>query len=171
MTASLPVVVFFVANILYCLAYLVTDIVWLRVLTIVAALCTFPYFIFQPQVMYSAVLWQSAFMLINVFNLILLYIRRRPVPLSDRESLVKNMVFRHFTSREAAELLKAAQWRDAAAGQQIVAQGENLDKLYLLYAGKISIIQHGQVVAYRGPGSFIGEIGYMTDAAATADVV
>ncbi len=171
MAVSLPVVIFFLANIFYCLAYLVTDMVWLRILSIIAALCTFPYFIFQQQVMYSAVFWQSAFVLINVFNLILIYINRKPVALSERELLVKNMVFRHFTSRETAALLKPVAWCSGLPGDQLVIQGETLGKIYLLYAGKIKIVQNGVTVAYRGPGSFIGEIGFMTNAAATADVL
>lgn len=170
MAASLPVTIFFFANLCYCLAYLVTDIVWLRILSIIAAVSTFPYFIFQQEVMYSAVFWQSTFVLVNIFHLVLLYRARKPVPLTEQESLVKNMVFRHLTSRETASLLKPAQWHAAGAGEKLVSQDQPLESLYLLYSGKIEIKQNGVVVAHRGPGSFIGEIGFMTGSGASADV-
>ena len=52
----------------------------------------------------------------------------------------------------------------------MVVQGQVLPGLYLLYSGKINITQNGVTVAHRGPGSFVGEIGFMTDSGATADV-
>ncbi len=170
MTDSLPVIIFFFANLCYCFAYLVTDIVWLRILTICAAFCTFPYFIFQQQVMYSAVFWQSAFVLVNAFHLLLLYRARKPVPLTAQETLVKSIVFRHLTTRETAAVLKPAEWHTAVEGDKLLSQNQSPGSLYLLYAGKIEIRQNGVVVAHRGPGSFIGEIGYMTGEAASADV-
>ena len=35
------------ANVLYLFAFLVRDILWLRILTVVAALCLVPYFYFR----------------------------------------------------------------------------------------------------------------------------
>jgi hypothetical protein len=37
-------VVFFIANSIYVISYMLTSMVWLRVLAIIAAISTFPYF-------------------------------------------------------------------------------------------------------------------------------
>ena len=37
-----------VANVLYLFAFMVRDILWLRILTVIAASCLIPYFYFQP---------------------------------------------------------------------------------------------------------------------------
>ena len=150
---------------------MVRDIFWLRVLTVIAALLTFPYFFFQPSVLYSALFWQSAFMLINLVNIILLIRARRPVPLTQDQTLLKDMVFRHLSSRETALLLSRVKWHRAEADQVLMSEGESLDKLYLLYAGNLRIERCRQPLAHRGPGSFIGEIAYMTGSASSADVV
>lgn len=165
------VVVFFCANLCYCFAYLVRDIFWLRVLTIIAALLTFPYFFFQQNTMYSALFWQSAFVIINLANIALLLHARRPVPLTEDQASLKDMVFRHLSSRETAVLLGKAKWQHAKADQVLMNEGEALDKLYLLYAGNLKIDRGGQTLAHRGPGSFIGEIAYMTGSTSSADVI
>ena len=38
-----------VANVLYLFSYLMRDILWLRILTVVAACCLMPYFYFRPE--------------------------------------------------------------------------------------------------------------------------
>lgn len=121
--------------------------------------------------MYSALLWQSMFVIINLANIALLLRARRPVPLTDDESLVKDMVFRNLTSREAAQLLGVAKWHVADAEETLMKEGQQLDKLQLLYAGNLRIDRAGQTLAHRGPGSFIGEIAYMTGSSASADVL
>ena len=37
------------ANVLYIFAFMVRDILWLRILTVVAAACLIPYFYFRPE--------------------------------------------------------------------------------------------------------------------------
>ncbi len=171
MTSSSVVVLFFIANLFYALAYLVRDIYWLRILTIIAASSTMPYFFMQPQVMYSALFWQSAFVLINLFNLIILIRARRPVPLTEDETSLKDMVFRHLTTRETAALLRCGRWCEGAPGDTLTKYGGDPEYLYLLFAGNLTIKRNDQTLAYRGPGSFIGEIGFMTGSAASADTV
>jgi len=47
-------VVFFIANSIYVISYMLTSMVWLRVLAIIAAISTFPYFYFQLEPLWSA---------------------------------------------------------------------------------------------------------------------
>jgi len=92
-------ILFFVANILYCLAYVVRDMKWLRIMTIVAAVATFPYFLLREEPLWSAAVWQSAFAGINVVNLAWLLREQRPVPLTDEQAGLHNLVFRGLTHR------------------------------------------------------------------------
>ncbi len=161
---------FFLANVCFCLAYLVRDIFWLRALTIVAALMTFPYFIFQSEVLWLALFWQAMFALINLMNLAHLYLARRPVPMTDQQQHLKNLVFRNFTARETKALIDCGSWHEGRQGDVLIRQGQQLDSLYLLYSGDVQIICDGEIVSYRGPGSFLGELHYVTGAATAADV-
>ncbi len=168
---ELPLLTFYLANACYALAYLVRSMLGLRALSVLAALLTFPYFIFQSQVLYSALLWQSIFAAINLFNIVRLLSERRPVALTEQQQHLKNLAFRNYSSREMLKLLEIASWRDGAEGQVLIEAGSEIDGLYLLYTGSADIIQHGQFLARRRPGAFLGEVHFMTGERTTAQVV
>ena len=171
LTAKLALVLFFAANITYCIAYVVRDMLWLRLLTIVAALLTFPYFIVQPSVLYSALLWQSAFALINFINVIRLLHERRPVTFTDDEEKLRALVFPNFTPYHLKQFLAKADWHTAAKNDVLFKQNETLSALYLLADGEVDILQNGKRIQRRLSGTFIGELSMMTGNATSAEVV
>ena len=73
------------ANVLYLFAFMVRDILWLRVLTVVAASCLIPYFCFRPEPLMAAIYWNLAFTALNIFWIVRLLLERRPVKLSAEE--------------------------------------------------------------------------------------
>ena len=162
---------FFTANILFCLAYVVRDMVYLRAITIVAALCTFPYFYFQDSPLYSAIFWQSAFIIINGFNLTVLLLRMRPVILSDLEEKLHLLVFRMMKKRDMLDLVKQGVWTELSANQNIVTQGDFINGLYVMVDGSASVIVEGEVKASLTEGDFIGEMSFITGKSASANVV
>ena len=172
MTAALSnsaVIVFFVANTIYCSAYIVKDILWLRILTIAAGLMTLPYFLFQGT--FSAVFWQSAFVLINVVHVVLLMIARRPIKLNTDEQILHDLVFRNFTTRQTRSILEIATWHTGAPIEILIVTGQQESVLYLIQQGRSEVFQDGQVVDWYGPGAFMGELRFITGEPAVADVV
>jgi len=161
--------VFFVANIIYCSAYIVKDILWLRILTIAAGLLTLPYFVFQST--YSAVFWQSAFVSINLVHVILLLLARRPVKLTDDQQMLHDLVFRNFTSRETRSVLEIASWHTGAPNEVLIVAGQQEPVLYLIQHGRAEILQNNRVIDWNGPGAFMGELRFITGEPAVADVV
>ena len=59
----------YTANILYLIAYLVEDILHLRLLTIVAACCLVTYFYSQAEPLMTVVYWNLFFVALNVLQL------------------------------------------------------------------------------------------------------
>lgn len=72
------------ANILYVLAYFTTDMLRLRVLTLVAACCLATYFASQPAPLWNVVVWNGFFIGLNLWQLIRLVSARRPLPAAVR---------------------------------------------------------------------------------------
>lgn len=163
------VVVFFIANTIYCSAYVVKDILWLRILTIAAGVLTLPYFLFQGT--YSAVFWQTAFVSINLFHVVLLIMARRPVRLTKDQQVLHNMVFRNFTTREVRSILEIATWHTGVPNELLIVSGQQEPVLYLVQNGRAEVFQDGQIVAWYGPGAFMGELRFITGQPAVADVV
>lgn len=59
-----------IANVLYLVSYYMKDMVWLRVLTVVAAGMLLPYFWFRPEPMVAPVLWNLFFIALNLYWLL-----------------------------------------------------------------------------------------------------
>ena len=59
----------YVANILYLLSYTVRDILYLRLLTVVAACCLVGYFYNQAEPLMTVVYWNVFFVAMNVLQL------------------------------------------------------------------------------------------------------
>ncbi|MCF7810884.1 popeye domain-containing protein [bacterium] len=168
---KLFVSLFFAANILYCSAYVVRDIFWLRVLTIIAAVCTFPYFYFQETPLYSALFWQSAFLIINAINLTVLFLERRPVDLSDDQKRLHLLLSRSFTPRELLKLLAFAEWKEAQQNEIIIKKGISLEKLQFIFHGMVKVEVDNKIVGHIQDGGFIGEMSFASGEPTSADVI
>lgn len=160
-----------VANVFYLFAYLVRDILWLRLLTVMASVCLSTYFFFRTEPLMPPIYWNLVFTSINVYWILLLLLERRPVHFKEAERKLYQMVFRTLTPREMQKLLNFAAWERAAPSQRIVKQGAPLDRIMVIYSGHVSVQVDGMEVAQLKEGQFIGEMSFLTDATTSASVV
>jgi len=168
---QLVLLLFNMANILFCAAYVTRNILWLRIITVIACLSTFPYFLTQDTPLYSALFWNSTFILLNAFNIAVYLYERRPVVLTDEERRLHLLVFSALTPRAMLKLFSFAEWRDVEPDTKIIAQATIIDELLLIYKGNVRIDVNGAEVAYIKGGGFVGEMSYLTGQETSADVV
>ena len=116
------------ANVLYLFAFMVRDILWLRILTVVAASCLLPYFYVRPEPLMAPIYWNLAFTTLNLFWIVRLLLERRPIKLTADEQRLCELVFRTMTPREMIKILKLASWHTADAGACFVERGKPLDR-------------------------------------------
>lgn len=159
------------ANVLYLFAYLVRDILWLRILTVFAATLLMAYFWVQPELGMTPIYWNLVFTSLNLFWIVRLYLERRPVRLNAEEQQLCELVFRTMTPREMMRILKLATWHDAAVDECFVAKEDSLDRLMVIYSGLACARVDGRDIATLQPGQFIGSISYITEETAPADIV
>ena len=159
------------ANVLYLFAFMVRDILWLRILAVVAAACLIPYFYFRPEPLMTPIYWNLVFTALNLFWIARLLLERRPVKLSPEEQRLCELVFRTMTPREMIKILKLATWEEAAAGECFVERDKPLDRLMVIYSGKACVEVDGRNVTELQPGQFIGSISYVTEETAPANIV
>ncbi|MGM0823848.1 MAG: cyclic nucleotide-binding domain-containing protein [Pseudomonadota bacterium] len=165
------IALFFIANTLFCLAYIVRDMAWLRAITILAALSTLPYFYFQSTPLYEAMTWQIAFIVINSFNLIVLLLQRRPIKLNEEEKWLHKTTFSLLNPRRMRRLLGRAETRELPPGGVLIEQGQELRALILVLSGSASVIVDGVKRATLYPGDFAGEMSFITGRLTSADVI
>ncbi len=159
-----------VANTLYLFSYLVRDILWLRMLTVVAATCLMPFFYFRPEPLMAPIYWNLTFTAINLYRIYFLLLERKPVQLKEEEQQLHRMVFRIMKPREMLKLLKLANWKTATPGERIVEQNTVLDNLMVIYSGNASVHVEGREVAKLREGQFIGEMSCITGGPTSASV-
>jgi hypothetical protein len=160
-----------VANVLYLFAFMVRDILWLRILTVIAASCLIPYFYFQPVPLMTPIYWNLTFTALNSYWIVRLFLERRPVKLSAEEQRLCELVFRTMTPREMIKILKLATWEEAATGECFVERDKPLDRLMVIFSGKACVEVDGRNVTELEPGQFIGSISYVTEETAPANIV
>lgn len=165
------VYLFFFANFLFCLAYVVRDMAWLRATTILAASCTLPYFYYQEEPLYSAMGWQIAFIVINAVNLTILLLERRPVPLTREQRWLHERTFRTMSARDMLRVLDKGQRNRLQASDVLIQANQHIDRLILLINGQAEARVGGQLKAALKPGDFVGEMSFVTGEPTSADVV
>lgn len=167
------VVLIHLANVLYLFSYLVKDILWLRLLTVVAGGVLLAYYALLPVPLWPAIAWNTVFLAINVRQIQVLLLERRPVHLPPEELHLYQLAFRSLKPREFAKLLKLARWDDIAAGQRFVTKGEALERIMVISKGRarVDVGAAAAALVELGPGRFVGEMSYLTGSAPSADVV
>ena len=161
-----------VANVLYLLAYLVRDILWLRILTVVAALCLLPYyFCCSEHPLYAPIAWNALFTVVNIVQIALLILERRPVFLGEDELRLYRTIFKTLKPREFLRLMGVAQWKRASPGQRLMEQGDPVTELMLLAHGSADIEVNRNRIASVAAGQFVGEMGFLTNQRASASVI
>lgn len=159
-------------NVLYLCAYSVRDILWLRILSVVAMFSLLPYYYCcGPAPMYEPILWQSVFIAINLVQIALLILERRPVFLGEEEMRLYRSVFRGLSPREFVKLVGLAEWKRAEEGEVLLRQNEKVQQLALISTGRASVELDDRHIAEVGPCQFIGEMGFLTEEPASADVI
>lgn len=159
------------ANVLLLASFLVSDILWLRLLNVLAGVSFIVYFAAGTPPAPAPVAWNALFLSINVVQVWRLLLERRPVRLRAEELSLYQLAFRTLTAREFARLIAIGRWEDAGPGDRLVEQGVRLDRILVLCSGTSDVVLAGARVAQLRPGQLVGEMGFLTDAKTSAAVV
>lgn len=163
-------VVFFFANTLYVVSYMLTSMLWLRVLAIIAAASTFPYFYFQAEPLWSALFWQSCFLVVNLVNLLILLYSMRKTHFDEEEERAYRLKFASLRPHEVRPIFERAERRSLSAGEQLLAEGQENHRLFLILEGQCRVLKRDTEVAMLGAGDFVGELSFLSGEPASARV-
>lgn len=163
MSVHNPIVWITAANVLYLISYSVRDILWLRILSVVAALLLIPYYELQPRPLTDAIRWNEVFIAINVYWIVRLSIERRPVHLTADEARLKAISFPSLTDQEAKKLFTMGAWDDVAPGVSLVQHDNQAQRFSVILRGSADVVHHGTKISELGQGQFVGTIDLNAD--------
>lgn len=158
-----------VAYSLTLLAFLVRDILWLRLMAIASHLCFFTVVYYRPPVPDWTVLpWFLVFLLINTLHAAWLIYERRLDRLSPEEERLRQVSFPALNRVSVKRLLRLGRWETLPEGASLTQEHQVPARMYLLAEGKVEVEVARRKVAILEPGQFIGEMALLAGQAASA---
>jgi CRP-like cAMP-binding protein len=144
------------SNLLLLISYSVRDILWLRWFTVAAALTKIPYFLSQPDVLWPPALWGLVFTTMNLYQIVRIYLERRPVVLSQDEQTLYDLGFGSLRPREFVSLVLAGEWKNAAPGDPVLTEGTPVSSICIAISGTVHIRRQDHDLGVLQPGHVIG---------------
>lgn len=160
------------ANIIYVVALMIKNIIWLRLFLIFGAVLeiTYSYFI-SPVHLWVNIFWAFMFILVNSYHLFILFKEKISLKLTEDEERLYKLVFFNIEKLTFAKMIKMAEWNIFKEGTVILKEGSVNDKLIVIYSGIAEVKSNNQTLAYLKDGNFIGEMSYITGEVISANVV
>ena len=89
----------------------------------------------------------------------------------EQFSILRTLKFFHdFSHAEIMEVLRASQWQDYLAGEEIVREGEMDDRFYVIVSGTAAVMRNGRSVGQIDAGDCFGETSYLRGAKRLATI-
>ena len=157
---------------LIAFSFLVKDIFWLRIVSILASLFSVFYNFYIPaDPMWLAINWNFVFIVVNVYHIGVILYEKREVKMDDKNEELYQTLFKEMTPVEYLKISRAAQWETLKPGQRLITQGMPVPDLYLIYNGTVDVAIDGEKVAELKDGEFVGEMSFITEKVATASCI
>ena len=154
---------------LIAFSFLVKDILWLRVVSILASLFSVFYNYTIPETpMWLAINWNIVFALVNIYHIAVIIYEKRPIKMQPKDKELYETMFKDLSPVEYLKISKVAEWKKYKSGQSLIVQGMPVDDLILIYNGTVNVIVDGEGVANLKDGQFVGEMSFLTEKPATA---
>src|ERR1700704_7002328 len=152
-------------------AYLLQDILWLRLLTILSCFAGIAFNYFVPATpLWSVIYWNILFALINIVQIAIIIRERTGIHFTEEERELHDTLFKNFAPFEFMKLMRIGKWLEAKQGEVLATEKKPIDSVMLIYNGMVGVETDGKEVARLKDGYFIGEVSFITGGAATATV-
>ena len=157
---------------LIAFSFLVKDILWLRIMSILASLFSVLYNFYIPvDPMWLAINWNIVFILVNLYHIAVIIYEKRPVHMNPKDKELYETLFKELTPVEYLKITKIAEWHKYTSGEVLIKHSALVTDLILIYNGTVEVEVDGNIVAELKDGQFVGEMSFLTEKSATADCV
>ena len=157
---------------LIAFSFLVKDILWLRVVSILASLFSIFYnYVIPTEPMWIAVGWNMVFIALNLYHIAIIIYEKRPVHMNPKDKELYETLFKDLSPVEYLKISKVAEWKTYNCGEKIIRQNTPVTDLVLIYNGTVDVAVNHRAVAQLKDGQFVGEMSFLTEKPATATCI
>ena len=157
---------------LIAFSFVVKDILWLRLVSILASLFSVFYnWVIPVEPMWIPIGWNFVFVTLNLYHIAVIMYEKRPVHMSPKHKELYETMFKNMTPVEFLKITKIADWIHFKSGELITQKGHTVPTLNLIYNGTVDVLVEDKKVATLKDGQFVGEMSFLTEKPATATCV
>ena len=157
---------------LIAFSFLVKDILWLRLVSILASAFGMAYNYFIPaDPMWIAIGWNGVFIAVNLYHIAVIIYEKRPIKMAPKDKELYETLFKDLSPVEYLKISKVAQWITYKSGEKIIRQNTPVTDLILIYNGTVDVAVDNKGVAQLKDGQFVGEMSFLTEKPATATCI
>jgi hypothetical protein len=144
------------ANLIFIGAYLVKDILWLRLLSILGSLVVIPFYLLQSEPLWTPTIWSCVFISIHAARAWGIVKERRPIAFTGDERLLYDKTFSVLSPQQFKRLLAIGEWQDLERGYVLHSTGDPPGSLEAVVRGELEARRHGRVLGHAHPGDLAG---------------
>ena len=152
------------------IALLFRDILWLRVVSVLGTLLIFPMYIFSDEIGWTSIGWNSAHIVINSIQVVILILLRRPLVLKGVEKQIHTSIFYAITTRTFDKIFKLAKFEEYVNNTELIHIDEPIHNLYLVINGDVEVTLQDDTKRIVSSNTFLGEQAFITGETASATV-
>ena len=151
------------ANLIYCVGFIIKNILWLRLVMIVAAIVEIIYlYNFPDGPVWVYIYWCILWIAVNFVQLTILLREKITLKFSPEEYRLYQLTFSSIPEILYKKLISVAKWGDTDPESILVDEGVEFDKLLLIYSGIAEVESQNELVAYLRDGNFVGEMSFIS---------
>ena len=146
------------------------DILWLRVLCVLGTVLVFPLYVFRDEIVWTSLGWNFAGVLINLLQIVILILYRRPLVLKGIEKQIYTSVFNALNPRIFVKIFKLAKLEEYIDNTILIRRNDPVGSLYLIIDGNVEVTLEDNTERIISSNIFIGEQSFITGETASATV-
>jgi hypothetical protein len=153
-------------------SYVMRDIKWLRIITIIAM---FGDLVVYYNIRPGSPLWvqfgmSALIIVINTYQLYVLWREKQASHFEGDAGWLYQHVFAPLTPGEFKRVLKLGHWNHLQEGEYVLRKGGAVDQVSFVINGHLDATWGDTLLNTVQPGGLVGEISYLTGQKASADV-
>lgn len=153
-------------------SFLVSKMLWLRSIAISASILSIAYnYTIAQTPLWIPIQWNVLFITVNLYHITVILLSKRDIKLESEEEIIYQKVFSHISRSDFKKLVNLGFKRTWQAKEKTIIKGTDVDSLFLIIEGEVTVLSNGNRVARLGTCNFIGEMSFLTGAKAKADIV
>ena len=157
---------------LIAFSFLVKDILWLRIVSILASLFSVFYnWVIPVEPMWIPIGWNFVFVGLNLYHIAVIIYEKRPIKMAPKDKELYETLFKDLSPVEYLKISKVAQWKTFKSGETIIRQEHLVPDLILIYNATVDVVVENKKVAELKDGQFVGEMSFLTEKTATATCI